>query len=200
MQEYNAIARLKQGDISGLETLVKNYQLKALHTAYLIVRDYDLAEDVVADAFLRVYERIHQFDTERPFGPWFLRIVVNIAKRAAARHERYISLDNLSANEDISLDNILASITIGPEQVAEQTDLSSAVWVALGKLTSTQRATIVQRYYLDLSEKEISTNSDSPLGTIKWRLHIARDHLRDWLRPLRHTNASSKNMPDEERM
>lgn len=42
MQEYDAIARLKQGDISGLETLVRNYQLKAVRTAYLIVRDYDL--------------------------------------------------------------------------------------------------------------------------------------------------------------
>ncbi|MBE3119263.1 MAG: RNA polymerase subunit sigma-24, partial [Candidatus Atribacteria bacterium] len=63
MIESEAIARLKEGDISGLETLVKVHQLKAVRTAYLIVRDYFLAEDVVEDAFLRAYERINQFDT-----------------------------------------------------------------------------------------------------------------------------------------
>jgi RNA polymerase sigma-70 factor, ECF subfamily len=198
MQEYEAITCLKQGDISGLETLVKIHQLKAAHTAYLIVRDYELAEDVVEDAFLRAYERINQFDIERPFGPWFLRIVINIAKRTAFQRERYISLNNPNTDEEITLENILADITPGLEELAEKADLRNAVWVALGKLTLAQRATIVQRYYLDLSEKEIAANSDSPLGTIKWRLHTAREHLRDWLRPLWYTDAHSKHTPDKE--
>jgi RNA polymerase sigma-70 factor, ECF subfamily len=184
MQEYEAIARLKQGDISGLEVLVKIHQLKAARTAYLIVRDSDLAEDIVEDAFLRAYERINHFDTERPFGPWFLRIVINIAKRTAVQRERHISLSPGSAGEEIPLENILADISPGLEELAEQADLRNAVWAALGKLTLAQRAMIVQRYYLDLSEKEIAAISDSPLGTIKWRLHIARKYLRDWLRPL----------------
>jgi len=188
MKECEAIGRLKQGDIGGLETLVKIHKLKAVHTAYLIVRDYYLAEDVVEDAFLRAYERINQFDAERPFGPWFLRIVINIAKRTAVQRERHISLNNANTDEEITLDNILADITPNPEELAEQADLCNAVWVALGKLTPAQRTTIVQRYYLDLSEKEIAANSDSPLGTVKWRLHIAREHLREWLRPLWHTD------------
>lgn len=198
MQEYEAIARLKQGDISGLESLVKIHQLKALRVAYLIVRDYDVAEDIVQDAFLRAYERINQFDAERPWGPWFLRIVINIAKRTAVQRERHISLDNANADEEITLDNILANITPNPEVLAEQSDLRHAVWAALGKLTPAQRATIVQRYYLDLSVKEIAANSDSPLGTIKWRLHTAREQLRDWLSPLWHADARNKHEPEKE--
>ncbi len=88
MQESKAIARLKRGDLGGLEALVMTYQVKALRAAYLIVRDDDLVEDVVQNAFLRAYERIAQFDGERPFGPWFFRIVINIARRSAARRER----------------------------------------------------------------------------------------------------------------
>lgn len=184
MKEYEAIARLKRGDIGGLEALVKIHQLKAVRTAYLIVRDPDLAEDVAEDAFLRAYERIGQFDIGRPFGPWFLHIVVNIAKRTAARRERLISLDVAGTDEEIPLDDMLASIAPDPEELAEQAELRSAVWSSLGKLAPAQRAAVVQRYYLDLSEEEIAANSDSPLGTIKWRLHIARERLRDWLRPL----------------
>ncbi len=73
MDESRAIARLKRSDIAGLETLVRAYQLRAARTAYLIVRDRALAEDIVQSAFVRVFEHIDQFDARRPFGPWFLR-------------------------------------------------------------------------------------------------------------------------------
>lgn len=69
MEESEAITRLKRGDISGLEMLVKRYQVQALEAAYLITRDYHMAEDIVQSAFLRAYERIGQFDSDRPFGP-----------------------------------------------------------------------------------------------------------------------------------
>jgi RNA polymerase sigma-70 factor (ECF subfamily) len=91
MLENEAIVRLKQGDVRGLEILVKTYQLKAVRAAYLIVGDRALAEDVVEDAFLRVYERIGQFDPLRFFEPWFLRIVVNIARRCLCRAARLLA-------------------------------------------------------------------------------------------------------------
>jgi RNA polymerase sigma-70 factor (ECF subfamily) len=184
MDEYKSINRLKQGDISGLEILVKTYQLRATRAAYLIVRDNHLAEDIVEDAFLRAYERINQFDSSQPFGPWFLRIVVNIAKRVSAQHKRHISLSNVNTNGEIALEDILADLAPSPEEMAEQADLNNAFWTELGKLTPTQRATIVKRYYLDLSLNEIATDLDCPVGTIKWRLHSARERLREWLRPL----------------
>jgi RNA polymerase sigma-70 factor (ECF subfamily) len=184
MDEYKSINRLKRGDISGLEILVKTYQLRATRAAYLIVRDNHLAEDIVEDAFLRAYERINQFDSSQPFGPWFLRIVVNIAKRVSAQHKRHISLSNVNTNGEIALEDILADLAPSPEEMAEQADLNNAVWTALGKLTPTQRATIVKRYYLGLSLNEIATDLDCPVGTIKWRLHCARERLREWLRPL----------------
>src|SRR5438034_10080739 len=75
--ERRAIERLRGGDIGGLETLVRRYQLRATRAAYLVVRDRQLAEDIVCDAFLRCYERIQQFHADRHFAPWFLRAVVN---------------------------------------------------------------------------------------------------------------------------
>ena len=52
MDETQAIQRLKNGDISGLEFLVARHQVKAVRTAYLITRDLGLAEDIVQDSFL----------------------------------------------------------------------------------------------------------------------------------------------------
>jgi DNA-directed RNA polymerase specialized sigma24 family protein len=73
LQEQEAIIRLKQGDISGLEILVQKYQIQAVRAAYLITRDSALAEDIVQTAFIRASELIDQFDVGRPFASWFLR-------------------------------------------------------------------------------------------------------------------------------
>jgi RNA polymerase sigma-70 factor (ECF subfamily) len=154
-----------------------------MRTAYLIVRDVPLAEDVVEDAFLRAYERICQFDAKRPFEAWFLRIVVHIAQRRAAQRERLVSLDGTKAHGETALDELLADIQADPEESAEQADLRDALWAALENLTPAQRAAIVQRYYWGLSEREIAIGLNCPLGTIKWWLHVARKRLREWLRP-----------------
>ncbi len=184
MQEFEAITRLQQGDLSGLEALVRIHQLKALRLAYLIVRDDDVAEDVVQDAFIRAYERIDQFDLKRPFGPWFFRIVINIAKRAAVQRERHLRFDPVRTDEETALDEILADLKSDPEVIAEQQDLRRAVWIALGKLPPTQRAAIIQRYYLDMADKDIAAHAGVALGTLKWRLHTAHKQLRLWLSQL----------------
>lgn len=184
MQELVAITLLKQGDIRGLEYLVKTYQVKALRAAYLIVQDHDLADDVVQDAFIRAYERINQFDPTHPFGPWFYRIVLNIAKRTAYKNNRQVNFDYLSTNEETALDLIISDMTSSPEAITEKSEMREIVWVALGKLSPNQRAVIVQRYYLHMTGNEISDSSGIPLGTIKWRFHAAHKHLRTWLSQL----------------
>jgi len=177
MEEQEAIARLKRGDIGGLEALVRKYQVQAVRAAYLVTRDRTLAEDIVQTAFLRAYERFGQFDAGRPFGPWFLRSVVNDAVKAVTRGKRQISL------ETSSLAGLLADPNPGPAEVAEAADLRQTVWDALGKLPPAQRAAIVLRYYLGLSEAEMAEQLACPPGTVKWRLHAARKRLRRLLRP-----------------
>jgi RNA polymerase sigma-70 factor (ECF subfamily) len=88
MDERAAVERLKRGDIGGLEWLVRRHHTRAVRAAYLIVRERTMAEDVVQSAFVRAYERIGQFDVERAFGSWFMRIVVNDAVKAAAANRR----------------------------------------------------------------------------------------------------------------
>lgn len=184
MEEREAIAWLKQGDIGGLERLVREYQVQAVRTAYLITRDRGLAEDIVQAAFLRAYERIGQFDAGRPFGPWFLRSVANDAVKAVARGRRQVSLDASLEEGEAPLADILADPNPGPNEAAEAVDLRQKVWDALGSLPPAQRAATVLRYYAGLSEAEMAEQLDCPPGTVKWRLHAARKRLRRLLRPL----------------
>ncbi|PZS04369.1 MAG: RNA polymerase subunit sigma-24 [Candidatus Chloroheliales bacterium] len=178
MDDSDAIARLKQGDIGGLEHLVARYQVEAVRTAYLITRDRGLAEDVVQSSFLRIAARIAQFDASRPFAPWLMRCVVNDTLKLVARQRRSVSLDSLA---------LLASVAPSPDELANAAETSAEVWAALGRLSADQRAAIVLRYYLGMSEAEMSAQLDIPPGTVKWRLHAARQRLRSllpaWLHP-----------------
>src|SRR5215204_4600452 len=101
MEKDEAISRLQQGDVAGLDSLMQLYQRPALRVAYIICRNTTLAEDVVQAAFVRLYERIHRFDTTRPLGPWFLRIVTNDVLMAMRR--KHISLDTEAAAEARSI-------------------------------------------------------------------------------------------------
>src|SRR5512146_3273214 len=90
MDDSQAIRRLKNGDIGGLEILVARYQRKAVQTAYLITHDEQLAEDVAQETFVRVYQRILHFDETRPFAPYLLRSVANAALNATEKSARWV--------------------------------------------------------------------------------------------------------------
>ena len=138
MDERRAVERLKRGDPAGLETLVEAHQVRAVRAAYLICRDRTLAEDVVQGAFVKAYEKIKGFDEGRPFGPWFTKMVVNDAIKAASRRERTTRYDG--EEEPMSL---LADPATGPHDLAEEAEERRRVWAALEKLPLAQRAAIV---------------------------------------------------------
>jgi RNA polymerase sigma-70 factor (ECF subfamily) len=177
MTEQEAIQALRRGEIDGLELLVRQYQLKAVRAAFLVTQDRGIAQEVVQNAFLRVAERIHQFDVTRPFAPWFMRIVVNDAIKAVQRGPDLLHLESGEAVFQATLDEQLRS----PEEVVTAVQLRETVRAALEKLTPKQRAAVVLRYYFDMSEQEMATRLDIAPGTVKWRLHTARERLRQLL-------------------
>jgi len=180
MDEQGAVERLKAGDIGGLEAMAELYYTRATRVAYLIVRDRALAEDVAQGALVRVYESIGSFDASRPFGPWFTKIVVNDAIKTASRRERTVSF--YEGNTEDLLGR-LADPETGPHESAEKAETSRRVWRALEQLPPAQRAVVVQRYYLGMSEAEMIGLGASSPGTVKSRLNRARKSLSKLLRP-----------------
>ena len=178
MEDQIAISRLKQGDLNGLEALVRRYQARAVHAAYAIVCERPLAEDVVQTAFVKVAERIRQFDEERPFAPWFFRIVVNDALKLANKRRRQVSLEEQPDHRADQLAKWLVDPGLQPDQVLEQKETRQVILKAISNLPPGQRAAIVMRYYLDMSMADMSARTGRPLSTIKWWLRDARKRLR----------------------
>lgn len=182
MDDLQAVRRLKNGDIGGLETLIARYQDKAVRTAYLVTHDEPMAEDVVQDAFVRFYERARYFDERRDFEPYFLRCVVNAALNVLVRQQRHVTpleeeTDTGKLEYLLASASTLAAASTVEEQV-EFAQLKREILTALKALSPRQRAAAVQRYYLDMSEREMSEALEAAPGTVKWLLNAARTRLR----------------------
>jgi len=172
MTDCDAVARLKNGDLTGLEDLVTRYQDKAVRVVYLIVQDNPLAEDIVVDTFLRITTRIHSFNSEQPFEPYLMRSLVNAALNATRRQQ--ISLDGIEAFS--KLEKLLTHAE-SLEDLVEANELRLEIQNAVASLAPRQRAVILQRYFLGMSEDEMSIALEAPRGTVKWLLNQARQNL-----------------------
>ena len=173
MDDRQAIQRLKEHDMSGLETLMTRYQVTATRAAFLITHDESLAADVVQETFLRIYERVHHFDDSLPFPPYLMRSVINAALNAVRGRQQVRFFDDDPAELEELLDRA-ASV----ESQIEFAELQQDILNALSLLSPTQRAVIVQRYYLEMSEKEMAAALGAAPGSVKWMLNAARQRLR----------------------
>ena len=180
-----ALSRIKQGDLHGLEALVEHHQVQAVYAAYMILYDQDLAEEVAQTAFVRVAEKIHQYDADRPFTPWFFRIVINEAIKVSRLQKRTVPLDEDPDGKITTVADWLTDQQPFPEALIEAKESGRVILDALKRLTAEQRAVVVMRYYLEMSEAEMSAQMKSPLSTVKWLLRSARERLRSLLRASR---------------
>jgi len=175
-EDLQAVRRLKSGDIGGLESLVSRYQVRAIRAAFLIVRDEQVAEDVAQETFVRVFQHIRRFDETRSFGPYLLRSVVNAALDVA---QRTLKREGVTVGIE-SVEGLLQhAITV--EAQAEFNAVKQDIYHALEALSPRQRAAIVMRYYLEMSEKEMAASLNAAPGTVKWLLNAARERLRGLL-------------------
>jgi RNA polymerase sigma-70 factor, ECF subfamily len=183
MEERQAIALLQRHDLTGLETLVEAYQAQAVQAACLIVQDRALAEEIVQNAFIVAAQKIHQYDPQRPFKPWFFRSVVNASIKAANRQKRQVSLDETQPGQELSLADLLADPGPLPEDWLELEQNRVCVLQAVDRLPPDQRAVIVMRYFLEVSEAEMAGELRRPQSTIKYWLRTALKQLRRLLLP-----------------
>ena len=145
----------------------------AFRVAYLIVRDDAEAKDVAQEAFVRAYRSLQRFDSRRPFRPWLLRIVTNLAlnnRRSANRRN--------ALTERFEADIGPSQHAESPEQATEESEEALRVWQALASLDEKDQAVVYLRYFAGASEEETAAALGHPAGTVKSRLHRALRKLR----------------------
>jgi RNA polymerase sigma-70 factor (ECF subfamily) len=145
---------------------------RSFRTAWLMLRNRDDAQEVVQEAYLRVWRFRHAIPDGDGRDAWLYRVVVNATLSRLRADKRWRGRD-----DDRNLEAIPTADTDGPARRAEQSELAGSVLAALAALPESLRIPVVLRYYAGLSEKEIAVAISRRPGTVKSRLHEARARL-----------------------
>jgi RNA polymerase sigma-70 factor (ECF subfamily) len=172
-EEIKLIARAKRGDLEAFEALYELHKGPIYRTALAIIGDRLIAEEILQDTFLRAFKHIQNVREGVSLSPWLYRITVNLAYDYGKARSRnwHVALDGI-------IEHLIAPAAASPEHTVEEREVFELVYEAIDKLEFKQRVTLVLFYLHNLSLAEISEIMDCPLGTVKSRLHYARENLR----------------------
>ncbi len=171
------VSRLKQRDADAMATLYDAYGRITYSLILRVVRNQAVAEDLVQETFLRVWNRVHGFDSERgALGPWIL----TIARNRAIDYLR--SLEHREVESPIQLEKMeQPGLFANLESDILNIDRTRKLREAFERLTPNQRTVIELAYYEGLSQTEMADRLKQPLGTIKTWVRTALKSLRSEL-------------------
>ena len=176
--------RLQRRDPEAMADLYDRFGRLAWSLIVAIVRDAAVAEDLVQETFLRVWNRVHAFEPGRgALGPWLLAIARNRAidhlRSLSARMDRN-SFELGSGSLDSNLREHPA-LFVDMEREVLNTDHARLIRKAIEKLSANQQKVIELAYYEGLSQTEMAERMGEPLGTVKTWVRSALKHLREEL-------------------
>ena len=173
-QDADLVRRTTRGELEAFELLVERHRPVVVRVAARIVGSED-AEDVSQDAFLRAFHRLDRFRGEAPFRSWLLRIAHNAAlDHVARRRAEPVDPETLEGSEE--------SPVRRPADQLELRERIERLERKLHGLSYEHRVVLVLRDAEGLSYEEIAAVTETPLGSVKGRLHRARREFVTMLR------------------
>lgn len=171
------VERCRNGDWAAFTELVIRYQRPIYNAAFWILRKAEDASDITQVVFLKVAERLDDYDPKYKFFSWIYRIAVNESLNLLRRNGHEEELD-----DEIDLP---APDSANPERVASDAQVARRIQGALMRMTSNDRLVLTLRHFSECSYQEIGEILDIDERTVKSRLFEARHRLGELLKDLR---------------
>ncbi len=179
--EADLVQRCLEGDAAAWDTLARVYWKRVFNTAYKFVAQFDEAEDLTQEIFLKLFRALPTYDRRASFETWLTRVSRNLCidryRRRRREEERF--------TDEVDPDTIpLDELVSRPDATLEQRDQVAMVRRALAKLPPMYREAVALRDVHDLSYEEIAHRLQLPEGTVKSRSNRGRKELARHLRSL----------------
>ena len=171
------ITLYRNGNEAAFNLLVDRYHSKVFTTIFLIVKDQDVAEDLLQDVFVKVLHTLNsdKYNEEGKFQPWVMRIAHNLAIDYFRKAKRYPTI----LLEDGS--NLLNSLSFAEDSSEEQRikeETLAFVRNLIDELPEAQKEVVIMRHYLDMSFQEIAEQTGVSINTALGRMRYALNHIR----------------------
>jgi RNA polymerase sigma factor (sigma-70 family) len=174
-QETTLVRNAREGDTSAFGEIVRRYQNLVFATAFQILRDRPLAEDVAQDAFVKAFQSLKDLRTESSFPPWLRKITRNLALVARKEQRRFGTLEEAGTPQSPPAD-------AGQEAERERGEADAfgeEVRRVISSLSDTLRFPMLLCHIDDLSTRDAARFLSITEGALRKRLHDGKRKLQE---------------------
>jgi RNA polymerase sigma-70 factor (ECF subfamily) len=174
-EEIDLVRKAKEGDTAAFAEMIRRYQNLVFATAFQILRDRALAEDVAQEAFVAAFRSLHDLRAEKSFPPWLRKIVRNFALASLKEQRRFGALEEAGILQSPSAD---AGQEIEKER-READAFGEEVRRIVSSLSDTLRFPVLLCHIDDLSTRDAARFLGITEGALRKRLHDGKKKLQE---------------------
>jgi RNA polymerase sigma factor (sigma-70 family) len=177
--DEQVISRVLGGERDAYEVIVRRHNLKLYRVARGILKEEEEIEDVMQEAYLKAFEKLHQFKGKSSFSTWLTRILINSAFARFNEQKRHKMLD---------LDNVAEHALVAPADESSEpspemrASLRTSLESAIGSLPPSYRSVFMLRELTGMTTADTAFCLDISEENVKVRLHRAKEMLKKILR------------------
>lgn len=184
--DLEIVRRVQAGDVAAFDRLIEKYRERVFGIIYNMTSNREDAADLSQDAFIKAFQSIHRFGGQSSFFTWLYRIAVNstLSHLRKARLRAFFSLERIDSDEPVAKE-IIDALTdkSGAERDTYVRELQEKLNDAMQKLSIKHRTVVTLFEIEGLSHQEIADVMECSVGTVRSRLHYAKQLLQSELQP-----------------
>jgi RNA polymerase sigma-70 factor, ECF subfamily len=182
----------QKGEMAAFEELVARHRDKIYARAFSMLRNEDDAIDLSQEAWVKGWQRLHQFQGDASFATWMTRIVINLCLDQLRKNKRIKNESIDEMNEETGgVERQMPVITPNPTEGLERTELRHRIDKALGQLSYEHRTVLILHEFEELEYKLIAKKMGCSIGTVMSRLFYARRKMAALLAGLKREELKS---------
>jgi RNA polymerase sigma-70 factor (ECF subfamily) len=183
-RDHRLLRQVQEGDMVAFSKLVDGYRDRLMNVIGRMLSSREESEDIVQEAFLRVYQHRDSFDFKHCFSTWLYTIALNLARNELRKRKKYRFVDIFDMQNKEVETAVDAKIP---------SNLGPALEAAINSLPEKYKTAFILRDIDEMPYDEVARVLSVPLGTVKSRVNRARSILREKLKPrMEERNALSK--------
>ena len=167
--DIQLVEEVRKGHRASFSELVKRHQRGLLRLSMRFMKDADIAQDIVQEAFIKSYEKLNLFEGRASFKSWLYQIAVNTA-RNKLRESRY---------DFTNIDDVYLGVSATAEKDLVHAAVSEIIQLEVDRLPFKQKTALVLRVYEDMSFAEIAVVMECPYDTAKANYRHALMKLKE---------------------
>ncbi len=194
--DEDLVRRSKNNGLQAFEELICRYERKIYNIAYRMMGNYEDANDIAQEAFLRAFRALDGFRGDASFSTWLCRIVTNLCRDELRKRYR-LSVESLDEEICLSEGEVkkqIPSSNPGPEEIYERQELQQRLQDLLMTLSPEFRLAIVLRDIQGFTYQEIAEQMECSMGTVKSRISRGRNYLKEKLLAQQEQNSSFERL------